>query len=170
MNIKKFWFLTAVVCFLMILFFSVTGCKGEFASKEAFKEEAAIEEQPDKELFDKYFSDIRLGSVFLLGGNVNLEENKNTFLPHQKVCFNAGFKYKNSFLFRTEIFNLGTNDFIERHTTTVLSEGVDGLSIEGILLPVGKYNYMIYVENTLIAVLPFEVISYVNYFKSRYLG
>ncbi|NQT66195.1 MAG: hypothetical protein HQ569_01295 [Actinobacteria bacterium] len=166
MNIRKFWFLTTVLCLSVILIFPVAGCKGELASEEAAKEESAVEEQPDKELFDKYFSDIRLGSVFLLGGNVNLKEDRNTFLPHQKVCFNAGFKYKNNFLFRTEIFNLGTNDFIEKCATTISSEGSDGLSIEGILLPVGKYDYIIYIENTLVAVLPFEVISYVNYFRS----
>lgn len=166
MNIRKFWFLTTVLCLSVILIFPVAGCKGELASEEAVKEESAVEEQPDKELFDKYFSDIRLGSVFLLGGNVNLKEDRNTFLPHQKVCFNAGFKYKNNFLFRTEIFNLGTNDFIEKCATTISSGESDGLSIEGILLPVGKYDYIIYIENTLVAVLPFEVISYVNYFRS----
>jgi len=152
---------------LLIAFISgavlLGACSGKAAAAETQSTEQ-LSEQPNKELFDKYFSDIRLGSVFLLGGNVNLKEDRNTFLPHQKVCFNAGFKYKKNFLFRTEIFNLGTNDFIERYATTISSEGSDGLSNEGILFPVGKYDYLIYIENTLVAVLPFEVISYVDYF------
>ena len=143
-------------------------CSGKTAAVETTAAETQsteqLSEQPNKELFDKYFSDIRLGSVFLLGGNVNLKEDRNTFLPHQKVCFNAGFKYKKNFLFRTAVLNLGTNDFIERCATSISSEGSDGLSIEGILLPVGKYDYLIYIENTLVAVLPFEVISYVDYY------
>ena len=156
---------------IVVFIFSFTGCT---VPKTAVTETTAAEtqsteqlsEQPNKELFDKYFSDIRLGSVFLLGGNVNLKENRNTFLPHQKVCFSAGFKYKKNFLFRTEIFNLGAKGFIERCATTISSEGSDGLSIEGILLPIGKYDYLIYIENTLVAVLPFEVMSYFDYFRS----
>ena len=162
---SKFIILMSLVLLIAVISGAVLlgACSGKAAAAETQSTEQ-LSEQPNKELFDKYFSDIRLGSVFLLGGNVNLKEDRNTFLPHQKVCFNAGFKYKKNFLFRTEIFNLKTNDFIERCATTISAEGSDGLSIEGILLPVGKYDYLIYIENTLVAVLPFEVISYVDYF------
>src|SRR5450830_922861 len=94
MNIRKFWLLTTVVCLSMILIFSVAGCRGEVTSKGAAKEEAPGEEKPeteetlkllekpDKELFDKNFSDIGLGGArgFFV---VYVEENVSTFLPHQ---------------------------------------------------------------------------------------
>ena len=70
-----------------------------------------LSEQPDKELFDKYFSDIGLG---------DLKKNISTFLPHHEVCLHAGFKNKKDFVFRTAIFNLEVNDFIKKGAMTIL--------------------------------------------------
>lgn len=181
MNIRKFWLLTVVVCFSMILVFSVAGCREEVTSKEAAKEEAAgeekpeseetleLSEQPDKELFNKYFSDIGLSGVCFLGGNIDTEKNISTFLPHYEVFVHAGFKNKKDFTFRTAVFNLEANDFVKKGAVTISSEGADGFSImDGLLLRPGSYEYRIYVEETLVAVLPFEVISYVDYFRSYF--
>ena len=61
-----------------------------------------------------------------------------------------------------------TNDFVERCAATASSEGSDGFSMEALgwaFLRPGSYEYRIYVEDTLVAALPFEVISYFDYFK-----
>jgi len=147
----------------MIAVFSLAGCKAEGASKE----EATGEEKPDKELFDKYFSDICLAtySGFFWGHS---EENISTFLPHNEVCLRAGFKNKKDFAFRTTVFNLEVNDFVKKGAMTISSEGADGFAImDGLLLSPGSYEYRIYIEDTLVVVLPFEVISYVDYFKAK---
>jgi hypothetical protein len=156
MNIRKFWLLTAVVCLSMILVFSVTGCRGEVTSKEAAKEGTPGEEKPDKELFNKYFSHVSLGV--------------RTFLPHQEGWLTFGFNNKKDFTFRTEVFNLEANNFIKRCASTASSDGADGGGMEVLewaFLSPGNYEYRIYVEDTLVAILPFEVISYVDYFFGK---
>ena len=181
MNIRKFWLLITVVCLSMILIFSVVGCMGKVASKEAAKEEALGEEKPeteetlkllekpDKELFDKNFSDIGLGGAkgFLV---VSIEKNASTFLPHQSVYLYAEFKNEKNFIFKTAVLNLETNDFIKRGRATVSSLGSAGFSMKALkwaFLRPGSYEYRIYVEDTLVAILPFEVISYVDYFEAK---
>ena len=162
MNIRKFWLLTTAVCLSMILVFSVAGCKGGVPPEEYVKKGTAIEEQPDKELFDKYFSDIGLG------GWSDEEKNVTTLLPHEETWFGVEFKNKKNFIFRIAILNLETNNFVERCATTISSEGSDGLVMEALewaFLRPGSYEYRIYVENTLAATIPFEVISYFDYFK-----
>jgi len=177
MNIRKFWLLTVVVCFSMILVFSVAGCRGEVTSKEAAKEEVEgeekpeseetleLSEQPDKELFDRYFSDINVcGAKGFFGGIV--EENVSTFLPHQKISLCFG--YKGDFKYRTVIFDLKANDFVKRSDSVSKSLGADGGSItQRAFLRPGNYEYRIYVEETLVEVLPFEVISYFDYFFGK---
>ena len=181
MNIRKFWLLTTVVCLSMILVFSVAGCRGEVAYEGAAKEEAPgkekleseetlkLLEQPDKELFDKNFSDIGLGGARgFFGGDV--EENVSTFLPHQEAYLHGGFKNKKNFIFRTVVLNLETKDFIKRYPTTTSSERSDGFGMEVLewaFLRPGSYEYRIYVEDTLVAVLPFEVISLLIILRQR---
>lgn len=63
-----------------------------------------------------------------------------------------------------------TNDFIERCDMTISSEGSDGLIMEVLewtFLRPGNYEYRVYVEDKLVAALPFEVISYGDYFRGR---
>ena len=63
-----------------------------------------------------------------------------------------------------------TNDFVKRCAMTISSEGSDGLVMEALecaFLRPGSYEYRVYVEDTLVAVLPFEAISYVDYFKAE---
>jgi hypothetical protein len=169
MNIRNFWLLTTVVCLSMILVFSVAGCRGEVASEGAAKEKLEPEEtlelleKPDKELFDKYFSDIGLG------GWSDEEKNITTLLPHGGTWFGVGFKNKKNFIFRIAVLNLETNDFVEKCATTASSQGSDGLVMEALewaFLRPGSYEYRVYVEDTFIAALPFEVISYIDYFKA----
>ena len=181
MNIRKFWLLITVVCLSMILIFSVVGCGGKVASKGAAKEEAPGEEKPeteetlkllekpDKELFDKNFSDIGLGGARGFFA-VSVEKNVSTFLPHQSAYLYGGFKNEKNFIFKTAVLNLETNDFIKRCAATASSEGSDGFSMEALewaFLRPGSYEYRIYIEDTLVAILPFEVISYVDYFEAK---
>jgi len=176
MNIRKFWLLTVVVCLSMILVFSVAGCRGEVTSKEAAKEKVVgeekpeseetseLSEQPDKKLLDRYFSDIVLcGARGFFGGVV--EENISTFLPHQKISLCVGYNSKKDFTYRIVIFDLKANDFVKRSDSVGQSLGAAGGSVtqRPFLLP-GNYEHKVYIEDTLVAVLPFEVISYVDYF------
>jgi len=67
---------------------------------------------------------------------------------------------------------LKAKDFVKRCTTTAAtsSEEAGGFSMEILewaFLRPGNYEYRIYVEDTLVAVLPFEVISYVYYFFGK---
>ena len=168
MNKRRFWLLIAVVSLLMILVFLVAGCRGEVTLEGTAKKQVEGKEEPDKELFGRYFSDIGLGGSRGFFGGV-VEENVSTFLPHQEACLHGGFKNKKNFIFRTVVLNLETNDFVERCATTASSEGSDGFSMEVLewtFLRPGSYEYRVYVEDTLVAVLPFEVISYFDYFRS----
>lgn len=168
MNIRKLRLLTTIVSFLIILVFLVTGCKGEVASEGVAKEEAAVEEKPDKELFNKYFSYVSFGGYHGLSGGV--VEKTNTFLPHQEGMLDVGFKNKKNFIFRCAVLDMETNDFIERCDMTISSEGSDGLIMEVLewtFLRPGNYEYRVYVEDKLVATLPFEVISYGDYFRGR---
>ncbi|MGZ5551945.1 MAG: hypothetical protein ACXWE7_14275, partial [Nitrososphaeraceae archaeon] len=69
---------------------------------------------------------------------------------------------------RTAVLNLETNDFVKKCAATVSSEGSDGFGMEALewtFLHPGSYEYRVYVEDTLVAVLPFEVISYFDCFR-----
>ncbi|HAJ96071.1 MAG TPA: hypothetical protein DCP02_07550 [Actinobacteria bacterium] len=181
MNIRKFWFLIIAVCLSVILAFSIAGCRGKVSSGRAVKDEAPEEEkleseqtlesleQPDKELFDKYFSHISLcGTRGFFGGNV--EDNISTFLPHQEGCLSGSFKNRNNnFIFKSEVLDLEIGESVERCAMTSSSFESAGFYMEILewaFLHPGSYEYRIYVEDTLVAVLPFEVVSYLDYFKA----
>jgi hypothetical protein len=168
MNKRRFLLLIAAAFLLMILVSLVAGCRDEVTLEGTAKKEVEGKEEPDKELFSRYFSDIGLGGTrgFFV---VYVEENVSTFLPHQTAYLYGGFKNKKNFIFRTAVLNLETNNFIKRCATTASSNGSDGFSMEALewaFLRPGSYEYRIYVEDTLVAVLPFEVISYFDYFRS----
>ena len=172
MNIRKFYLLAIVVCLSMILVFSAAGCMSEVTLGKATKNETGGKEEPDKELFDKYFSDIDLGGTkgFFVG--TIIDESVSTFLPHQEGRLYGGFNNKENFIFKTAVLDLKTNDFVKRCADTVSSEGADGFSMEILewkFLRPGNYEYRVYIEDTLVAALPFEVMSYFDYFRSRYL-
>ncbi|MCJ7471511.1 MAG: hypothetical protein MUP02_01695 [Actinobacteria bacterium] len=165
MNNKRFWPLIAVISILMVLVFTEAGCKEEVAEEKTpalLYETLNLSEQSDKELFDKYFSDIGLG------GWSDEEKNITTLFPHEETWFGVEYKNKKNFIFRIAVLNLETNDFVERCAMTISSEGSDGLVMEALewaFLRPGSYEYRIYVEGTLVAVLPFEIISYFDYFR-----
>lgn len=149
-----------VLCISLIFVFGANGCKFETPSgkENSGSEEAReISEQPDKELFDQYFCCI----------NLNLSSHTDTILPHQGGTLEATFRSNKNFKFEIAVLNLGTNDFVERCSTTVSSYGSEGLVMEALewaFLRPGNYEYRIYIENKLAAALPFEVVSYFDYF------
>jgi len=156
----------------LVAVFSAGGCRPAVSAgeeKPESEEALRLSEQPDKELFDKYFSYIDLGDYrgFFWGDE---EKNITTLLPHQEAWLGVGFKNKKNFIFRIAVFNLETNDFVERCAMTASSEGSDGLVMEALewaFIRPGNYEYRVYVEGTLVAALPFEVISYVDYFFGK---
>jgi hypothetical protein len=151
----------------VILILAVTGCRLDL--KDIFKEYADIgrekqeiiesldtPEEPDRELFSKYFSLIKL--------------EETTLLPISETCLECGFNKKENFEFIYTVFDMRTNEFVKRCTSYASSEGSDGMvmeALEWVFLSPGNYEYRIYVENTLIDTIPFEVISYTNYFKNK---
>ncbi|MBA7469318.1 hypothetical protein ES707_04585 [subsurface metagenome] len=133
------------------------GTAGE--EKPESEEALGLSEQPDKELFDKYFRCIQLG--------------KSALLPHQETWLGVEFKNKKNFIFRIAVLNLETNDFVERCATTASVGGSDGFVMEALewaFLRPGSYEYRIYVEDKLAAALPFEVISYFKMPPAYILG
>ena len=152
----------------MILVFLVEGCRGEVTIEEDFfieGEEVEGKEKHDKEIFGRYFSDIGLGGFDFFGGD--LQKNISTFLPHQKICVYGGYINKKGFTYRTVIFDLKTKNFIKRSDSVNQSEGDGCFLTHRLFLPPGSYEYRVYIEDTLVVVLPFEVISYVDYFRGR---
>ena len=169
MNKRKFWLLIAAVSVLMVLVFLIAGCMGEVTLGETAKKEVEVKEEPNKELFGRYFSDISLGGArgFFVG--TIIDDSVSTFLPHQEGRLYGGFNNKENFIFRTAVLNMETNDFVKRCADTISSEGSDGFSMEILewkFLRPGSYEYRVYVEDTLVTVLPFEVISYFDCFRS----
>jgi len=86
MKIKKLllWVLVLVMSVSLIMVFSLGGCRPAVSAgeeKPESEEALRLSEQPDKELFDKYFSYIDLGFPrgFFWGAG---EENIRTLLPH----------------------------------------------------------------------------------------
>ncbi|MCG2791585.1 MAG: hypothetical protein L6305_07535 [Actinomycetia bacterium] len=173
--------LVLVMSVLLIMVFSSGGCRPAAPAEEEkpeSEEALGLSEKPDEELFDKYFSSVSLHTHFGLrnyastfGGDV--EENVCTLLPHQEGWLTVGFKNKKNFIFRIAVLNLETNDFVERCATTASSYGSDGFGMEALewaFLRHGSYEYRIYVEDTLVAALPFEVMSYFKMSPAYILG
>jgi len=94
-------------------------------------------------------------------------------LPHEDGTLDCTFRNKKDFTFGIAVLNLETNSFIERCNTAASSEGSDGLVMEALewaFLRPGSYEYRVYVEDTLVAALPFEVISYFKMPPAYILG
>jgi len=112
--------------------------------------------EPDRELFSQYFS------------LINLEET--TLSPIGETCLECGFNKKQNFEFIYTVFNPENGEFVKRCTGYAYSQGSDGMVMEALewtFLSPGNYEYRIYVEDTLVKAIPFEIISYVNYFRQQ---
>jgi hypothetical protein len=148
-----------------ILILAVTGCRIDlksFSIKDTYKEKQEIIEtlnasdESNRELFKKYFSYIKLGDV--------------NILPTGETFLECEFNNKEEFEFVYTVFDVENGEFVERCTNYTSSEGSDGMVMEALewtLLRPGNYEYRIYVEDTLVETIPFEVISYTDYFKQK---
>jgi len=156
MDKRSFWFFITLVSLLMVLVLIFSGCSGEASLEGTAKQ--GVEEKPDKELFDKYFSDITLGGI--------KKDGVNIFLPYfQETWVGLEFKNMGNFTFRIAVLNLKTNNFVKRCDMTVPAEGSDGLVMEALewaFLGPGNYEYRVYLEDTLVAILPFKVLSFLD--------
>lgn len=162
---KKILLLLSALSAILIL--AVSGCGLDL--KVIFKENIDIgrEKQeiidaldtsgePDRELFKEYFSHIEL--------------NDTTLLPCGETSLECGFNKKEEFEFVYTVFNPENGEFVKRCTNHASSEGSDGMIMEALewtLLRPGNYEYWIYVEDTLVEVIPFKIISYTEYFKQK---
>jgi len=82
---------------LVAVFNLVGGCRPAVSAgeeKPESEEALRLSEQPDKELFDKYFSYISLDVYHGLFWDNN-EKNITALLPHQEASLMVGFKNKN---------------------------------------------------------------------------
>jgi hypothetical protein len=89
---------------------------------------------------------------------------------HIKHYLECGFNKEEEFEFMYTVFDLRTREFVKRCTGYASSEGSDGMVMEALewtLLSPGDYEYRIYVEDRLVETIPFEIISYADYFKNK---
>jgi hypothetical protein len=150
-----------------ILILAVSGCRLDL--KVIFKEYEDIgrekqeiidvldaSEEPDRELFKEYF--------------LHIELDDTTLLPCGETSLEYGFNKKEDFEFVYTVFDVENGEFVKRCTGYASSEGSDGGAMEALewtLLSPGKYEYRIYVEDTLVEAIPFKIISYTEYFKQK---
>jgi len=119
--------------------------------------ETEFSENPDKEKFNEYFSDIGLGKLAkgaqLPGG---MEQGISTFLSDESICVYGTLK--KSVIIGLAIFNPETASYEVERQDFPQALGTGGFASCGsIMVGSGKYEYKVYIEDKLVAVLPFEV-------------
>lgn len=127
-----------------------------------------LDGEPETGLFDKYFSSIKMNSKEDIRGS---GDNKIIFFP----LYNGGmisfmFKEKNEFTFMITVFDPVKKRYIERLSYRLSSEGHDGCNMEFMENPFlypGDYEFRIFVEDKLIKVMPFKIISMWKYYYHR---
>ena len=127
-------------------------------------ETSVVSEIPDIELFNKYFSYIQMGGTRGFFGN---KDASRTFLFLRGGSMSGGFKEKNPFHFKIAVFDLNKNNYTERYFHNVPALGSDGFAMEILewnFLSSGSYEYRVFVEDKLVAILPFEIISLLEYY------
>ena len=151
-----------------ILILAVAGCRLDL--KDIFKEYADIDrekqeivealdasDEPDRELFNEYFSYVELDDT--------------TLLPSGETSLAYGFNKREDFEFVYTVFDVENGEFVKRCTNYASSEGSDGGAMEALewtLLSPGYYEYRIYVGDTLVEAIPFKIISYTEYIKNKF--
>lgn len=115
-------------------------------------------EKPDSEVFEKYFLDIGLGKISSDGKfPEDIQQNVYIFSSNEQICLYGNITKEATI--STAIFSLETNDFIigKQEIPQPLKKG--GFASCGRLnIPDGRYEYKVYIEDILVAVLPFEIV------------
>jgi hypothetical protein len=116
---------------------------------------AMLSEQPDKVTFQKYFSEMGLGKIPTDGKfPQDLQRNATVFTAGDQICL-----YGNIILecqTRDAVYDVLAKKVIkEGGLPKPMTGGFAGW--EPLTIPVGTYEYKVYVTDVLVAVFPFEV-------------
>jgi len=120
-------------------------------------EETKIPEGPNVEKSDEYFSDIGLGKLAADADLLqDMEPNISIFLPDEGICLYGTLK--KSAIIGFAIYNPETSSYeSERQDLPQTLEKGGFASCSGLTAGSGKYEYRVYIGDSLVAVLPFEV-------------
>ena len=177
---KPFYLLPVLFLLSAFLYFQLAGCsetvrqdetledtatekaiedsaEEEQEEPEATEEKVKILKSPDTDKFNEYFSDIGLGKLAADADLLqDMEPDVTTFLPDEKICLHGTLK--KSAIIGIAIYNPETSSYeSERQDIPQTLEKGDFSSCGPIAFGSGSYEYKVYIGDTLVAVLPFEV-------------
>jgi hypothetical protein len=119
-------------------------------------------EQPDKVTFSIYFKDMGLGKI-TTGGNLpqELQQNVTVFALGDQIAL-YGNIIKECQQPRYEIYYVQANKVVKGGGLSfpAMKPGFDAVgfvSVDTLNLPVGKWEYKVYIGDVFVAVFPFEV-------------
>jgi len=120
-------------------------------------EETKIPEGPNVEKSDEYFSDIGLGKLAADADLLqDMEPDISIFLPDEGICLCGTLK--KSAIIGVAIYNPETSSYeSERQDLPQTLEKGGFASCSELTAGSGKYEYRVYIGDSLVAVLPFEV-------------
>jgi hypothetical protein len=116
---------------------------------------STLSEQPDTATFQKYFSELGLGKIPTDGKfPQDLQRNATVFAPGEQICLYGDIIQECQL--RNTTYDVGAKKVINEGGLPKPMTG--GFAAwEPLTIPVGKYEYKVYVTDVLVAVFPFEV-------------
>jgi hypothetical protein len=117
---------------------------------------STLSEQPDTATYQKYFSDLGVGKMPAEVKNppMDLQKNVSVFTAGDQICLYGTLILESQI--RSAIYDVSAKKVIrEGGLPKPMMGGFAGW--EPLDLPVGKYEYKIYVADILVGVFPFEV-------------
>lgn len=152
---------------LILCSFVFSGCSksavtnSSESTQEKTEKTAQLSEQPDTALYKQYFTDFYLAKLpkGVNAGPENVPEKTSVFTAEDQFCtvmevikdIPAG-KISNA----VYDVNAKTN-LVEKTVFPMELKKSNYMGNEELKYPTGKYEYRIYIDDTLVAVLPFEV-------------
>jgi len=123
----------------------------------ATSEEMKLPEGPDTEKFDEYFSNIGLGKLAADATLLqDMEPDISIFSTDERICIYGTLK--KSAIIGVAIYNPETSSYAsKRQDLPQTLEKGNFSSCSGLTTGSGKYEYRVYIGDTLVAALPFEV-------------
>jgi hypothetical protein len=134
----------------------ISGCAKETApTSSPSTPSPTLSEQPNKATFQKYFSEMGLGTVPADATSPqDLQRNVTFFTAGDQICLY--FNIIQECQPRDAIYDVETKKVIkEGGLPKPMIGGVAGWA--PLSIPTGKYEYKVYVGDVLVAVFPFEV-------------
>jgi hypothetical protein len=119
---------------------------------------STLSEQPDSATFQKYFSDLGIGKMpeEVKDPPVDLQKNVSVFTAGDQICLYGTVILE--CMIRSAVYDVSAKKVVREGG---LPQAIEGgfAGWEPVDLPVGKYEYKIYVGDVLVGVYPFEVIA-----------